>query len=120
MQYNNERLSIFYIKRKKINIIRPLLILNRFQILKACVFFHLPLYIDSTNQLTNFRRNRLRHQIYPLFKIFFNPKIDMALTRFISIFNAENIYFHNHLKNIAKFIKIKHLNFTKKYFITVC
>ena len=113
MQYNNQRLSIFYIKRKKINIIRPLIILNRFQILKTCIFLHLPLYIDSTNQLTNFRRNRLRHQIYPLFKIFFNPKIDISLARFISIFNSENVYFNNHLKNIKKFIKIKNLNFKK-------
>jgi tRNA(Ile)-lysidine synthase TilS/MesJ len=113
MQYNNQRLSIFYIKRKKINIIRPLVILNRFQVLKTCIFLHLPLYIDSTNQLTSFRRNRLRHQIYPLFKIFFNPKIDIALARFISIFNSENIYFQNHLKNIKKFIKIKNLSFKK-------
>lgn len=110
MQYNNQNLNIFYKKRKKINIVRPLLILNRLQILKMCIFWRLPIYIDSTNQLTNFRRNRLRHQIFPLFKIFFNPKIDIALTRFISIINSENNYFKNHVKNIGKFFKIKTLN----------
>ena len=99
MKYNDQKFNIFYKKRKKIIIIRPLLVLNRLQILKVCTFLHLPIYIDSTNQLTNFRRNRLRHQILPLLKIFFNPKIDVVLTRFISIVNSENIYFNNHLKN---------------------
>ena len=110
MQYKNRNLNIFYKKREKINIARPLLVLNRLQILKMCVFWRLPIYIDSTNKLTTFRRNRLRHQIFPLFKIFFNPKIDMALTRFISIINNENDYFKNHLKNIEKFVKMQGLN----------
>ena len=113
MQYNTQKFHVFYKKRKKINIIRPLIALNRLQILKICVFLRLPLYIDTTNQVTNFRRNRLRHQICPIFKIFFNPKIDMALARFISINNSENIYFNNHLKNITKFIQIKNLNCKK-------
>lgn len=113
MQYNAQKFHVFYKKRKKINIIRPLLALNRLQILKICVFLRLPLYIDTTNQITNFRRNRLRHQICPIFKTFFNPKIDMALARFISINSSENIYFNNHLKNITKFIQIKNLNCKK-------
>jgi tRNA(Ile)-lysidine synthase TilS/MesJ len=112
MQSNSRRLNIFYKKRGKISIARPLLALNRLQVLKICIFWRLPLYIDSTNKLTNFRRNRLRHQIFPLLKIFFNPKIDIALTRFISIINYENDYFKNHLKNIEKFFKIKKLNST--------
>lgn len=110
MQYNSRRVNLFYKKREKISIVRPLLALNRVQILKICIFWRLPLYIDSTNKLTNFRRNRLRHQIFPLFKFFFNPKIDMALARFISIINYENDYFKNHLKSIKKFVKTKKFN----------
>lgn len=110
MQYNSGKLNIFYKKREKISIIRPLLVLNRLHIFKICIFWRLPIYIDFTNKLTNFRRNRLRQQIFPLFKIFFNPKIDIALTRLISIINGENDYFQNHLKNIEKFIKIKKFN----------
>lgn len=113
MQYNSRKLNLFYKKREIIIIIRPLLVLNRLQILKICNFWRLPIYIDSTNKLINFRRNRLRHQILPLFKAFFNPKIDIALTRFISIINYENDYFKNHLKNISKFIKTKQLNSKK-------
>lgn len=107
MQYKNRSVNIFYKKREKINLIRPLLFLNRFQALKVCVFFCLPIYIDSTNKLVSFRRNRLRYQIIPTFKVFFNPKINIALNRVISIVNCETAYFTNHLKNIEKFFKIK-------------
>ena len=124
MQYNNRIVNIFYKRREKISVIRPLLVLNRFQILKMCIFFHLPIYIDSTNKLMNFRRNRLRYQIIPLFKIFLNPKFNTALNRFISLTNCENSYFKNHVKNIRKFIKLKKLNFkdlekiqSKKWFL---
>ena len=110
MQYSGHNLNLFYIKRKKISLIRPLLVLSRFQILQLCVFFNLPIYIDSTNKSINFRRNRLRHQILPLFKFFFNPRVDIAIDRIISIINCENSYFANHLKYIEKFIKFKNFN----------
>ena len=110
MQYTYS-LNIFYIKRKKINLIRPLLVLNRFQTLKICVFFIFLINIDSTNKLANFRRNRLRIQILPLFKVFFNPRVDMAINKAISIINCENNYFANHLKYIEKFIKVKKFKF---------
>lgn len=122
MQYNN--LNIFYTKREKIYLVRPLLAFNRFQILKMCIFFRLPIYLDFTNKLINFRRNRLRYQIIPLFKVFFNPKINASLSRFVSIINCENDYFANHLKNIEKFLKLREFNlktlkkiYIKKWFI---
>ena len=110
MQYSHS-LNIFYRKRKKVNLIRPLLNLNRFQTLKICVFFIFPINIDSTNKLVNFRRNRLRIQILPLFKVFFNPRVDIAIDKAISIINCENSYFMNHLKYIEKYIKVKKFNF---------
>lgn len=110
MRYSKCNLNIFFIKRKKINLIRPLLVLNRFQTLKLCVFFSLPIHIDSTNKLVNFRRNRLRHQILPLFKFFFNPRANIAINRAISTINCENSYFSNHLQSIERFIKFKSFN----------
>ena len=110
MQYKSCHLNIFYRKRKKTHLIRPLLILNRFQTLKISIFLRLPIYVDPTNKLINLRRNRLRHQIIPIFKTFFNPKINIALSRVISIINCENSYFTNHLRSIEKFIKFKKFN----------
>lgn len=107
MQHNKDSFNIFYRKREKISLIRPLLVVNRFQVLSISDFLRLPVYIDSTNKLINFRRSRLRYQIVPLFKVFFNPKINVALDRAITMINCENSYFTNHLKNIEKFIKFK-------------
>ena len=105
MQNDYQKIRIFYRKRECIKLIRPLLSLNRLQILKICVFYNLPIYIDSTNQQVNFRRNRIRHQVYPILKIFFNPKMDFALMRLLSIINSEENYFRSHLKILEKYIK---------------
>ena len=106
-------ISFFYQKRIKIQLIRPLLSLNRLEILKLSSFWLLPIYIDPTNKLFNFRRNRLRHQIFPILRVFFNPKIDNALLRFIETINLDKNYFNSQLyetKNFFKIQKIKSLN----------
>ncbi len=104
------KLRVFYVKPVKIPILRPFLPLNRWEITKLCIFWKLPLYIDTSNKLTHFRRNRLRLQILPTLKIFFNPKIDTALTRFIEIINSENSYFYYQLKDFKKFFQIQSFN----------
>lgn len=113
MKYSYQRFSVFYKKRQKVGLLRPLLVFNRFQISKLCNFCRLPIYIDYTNQLTSFRRNRLRLQIWPILRTFFNPNIDLALERFLSVIHAENEYFLNHLKNIQKFINLKNFDLKK-------
>ena len=80
---DNFKVNIFYKKRVKIKLIRPLLELKRFEILKLCNFWSLPICIDSTNILFSFKRNRIRHQVFPILRIFFNPKLDDSLSKFI-------------------------------------
>lgn len=107
---------VFYKKSKKFHLIRPLLTLNRFEVLKLIYFWRLPLFVDSTNKLTNFRRNRLRHQIFPILKIFFNPQIEIAILRFIETANFEKNYFHRQLYGITYLFQIqkfKRLNLKK-------
>lgn len=105
------KINIFYRKRKQIKIIRPLLALNRFEVLKLCIFWELPIYIDLSNSSMNFRRNRIRHQLLPALRTFFNPKIDLALIKFIKIVNFENQYFDQQIKVVKNFFKIKYFNF---------
>lgn len=100
---------IFYKKSKKIYLIRPLLIINRVEVLKLSFFWKLPLFVDLTNNLINFRRNRLRNQIFPILKIFFNPKIELAIDQFIKTANFEKNYFNYQLYKIKKFLKIQKL-----------
>lgn len=102
---------IFYQKIKKIQLIRPIICLNRFEIFKLSKFWNLPVNIDSTNKLSIFRRNRLRNQILPILKIFFNPKIEQAISRFIKDLNLDQFYFNNQLKQHINFIQIYKIQF---------
>ena len=70
-------------------IARPLFALTRFDIKKLCNLWELPLYPDHSNQSLNFCRNRIRNQILPSLRIFFNPQIDYTFYRFIDIMNEE-------------------------------
>lgn len=98
---------IFYKKSKTLYLIRPLLIINRLEVFKLVLFWGLPVFVDSTNKLTNFRRNRLRHQICPILRIFFNPKIEIAILRFIETANFEKNYFQRQLYGIKYLFQIK-------------
>ena len=74
--------------------IRPLLSLNRFDISKLCIFWQLPVYPDQSNQKLNFLRNRVRKQLLPVIKLFFNSRIENVLLQFAEIFSAEDFYMH--------------------------
>ena len=95
----------------KKQLIRPLLKLNRLEILKLCVFWKLPISIDATNQYLIFKRNRLRHQILPILKFFFNPKVEKALLKFIEIINFENYYFRCQFYEIQRFLKTQYFSY---------
>lgn len=107
---------IFYKKHNKIYLIRPLLKINRFEIFKLSCFWKLPIFVDLTNNLLNFRRNRLRQQIFPILKFFFNPKLEMAINRFIETANFEKNYFQHQLYKINHFLKIQKIK-NQKFFI---
>ena len=79
-------------------IVRPCLNINRYEIKNFCNFLKLPVYPDKTNQLIQYSRNRIRKQILPIFRFYFNPQIDKILCQFIEILNKD-YYFLNALTN---------------------
>ena len=103
-------INIFFQKAKKYQIIRPNLKLNRTEILNLCNFWSLPIYVDISNTVNYIRRNKLRYQILPILKIFFNKKIDYALNKHIEIINKENHYFFFIIKEIDKYFQNKKIN----------
>lgn len=105
---------IFYKKTKKIQLVRPIICLNRFETFKLSKFWKLPIKIDLTNELLLFRRNRLRNQILPILKLFFNSKIDQAFLKFIKDLNLDQFYFNNQIKQHLTFIQVYKSKF-KKY-----
>ena len=119
------KISIFYKNQTKTQLARPLLHLKRIEIKQLCLFWVLPISIDETNQLIKLKRNRLRHQILPLLRVFLNPKIDYALARFSDyiyndvcnisqqIYEIKNFYYFNilFLERCSKFKNYKWVNF---------
>jgi tRNA(Ile)-lysidine synthase TilS/MesJ len=88
----------FLIRKKKslsLKIIRPLIKKTRFDIKNICKTWKLPLLPDQTNQETKYSRNRLRKQVVPTFRFFFNPKVDLNLSRQKDILFEEDNYIEN-------------------------
>ena len=89
---SQESRADFISEKENSSTIRPLLSLNRFDISKLCFFWQLPVYPDKSNQKLNFLRNRVRKQLIPLIKFFFNVRIEHVLLQFAEIFSAEDSY----------------------------
>ena len=88
----NILVSLNKLNHKNVFLIRPLLFVNRFDLRKLCTFWQLPVYPDKTNENLNYYRNRIRKQLLPLLRFFFNPQIDKIFLQFSELANSEEIY----------------------------
>ncbi|MFN7947122.1 MAG: tRNA lysidine(34) synthetase TilS [Blastocatellia bacterium] len=61
-------------------LIRPLLEVTRAEVIAHCERYKLSFRTDSSNLITDFTRNRVRHELLPQLKTY-NPRIDEALLR---------------------------------------
>lgn len=69
-------------RKKDYKLIRPLLNCSRYYITRMCEQLNLPVYPDKSNRTVQYSRNRIRKQILPSLKIFFNPQVEDAIFRF--------------------------------------
>ena len=76
-------------------IIRPLLQSNRSQIIAFLDQNGLKYISDASNRDTRFLRNRIRHDLIPLLKTSYNPKIIQSLNRLASIIRSEEEWIEN-------------------------
>ena len=83
-------LSRFY--KNKYTLVRPFLSLTRFDLKKVCNSWKIPLFPDQSNQKLKYQRNRIRKQILPALRFFFNFQIDSTIYQFIEIINSEQEY----------------------------
>lgn len=67
-------------EERHLSLVRPLLVLNRYQTKKLCQLWEMPAYPDQTNEELVFTRNRIRKQLLPILRSFFNPQIDAVLS----------------------------------------
>lgn len=69
---------------------RPLVVFNRFEIQKLYTVFTLPIWTDKTNFHLNYRRNRIRFELLPYLRFYFNSKVDIAILRCIENIASES------------------------------
>ena len=94
-------------------IIRPVLQLKRFDLRKFLFFFNLPLYPDSSNQNILYYRNRIRKQLIPTLKFFFNRQISISVSQFYTILFEEQF----HLNILIKQLVLDFNTITENFFI---
>lgn len=89
--------KIFLIRKKKqlFKIGRPLLTKTRFDIKNFCNVLKLSIIPDQSNNEIQYSRNRFRKQIVPIFRFFFNPKVDLSLYRHNNLLIEEEEFLSN-------------------------
>nr|YP_009510994.1 tRNAIle-lysidine synthetase [Hydropuntia rangiferina]AXI96667.1 tRNAIle-lysidine synthetase [Hydropuntia rangiferina]UAD87350.1 tRNAIle-lysidine synthetase [Hydropuntia rangiferina] len=75
-----------------IQIIRPLIKFNKEDISWFCYKLHLPIWSDKTNYCYTNYRNRIRNELLPYLKQYFNPTIEKNIIHFLSLSAIENEY----------------------------
>lgn len=75
-----------------VNLVRPLLEIDRQQTGKFCQQQHLPIWEDRTNQDLNYARNRIRQELIPYLQTHFNPSVEANLAKTAELLRADVEY----------------------------
>jgi tRNA(Ile)-lysidine synthetase-like protein len=93
-------------------LIRPITILDRFTVKKLVQYFILPVYPDTSNTKKKYYRNRIRSELIPTLRFFFNPQIHNRFFQFSNILINEQF----HLNLLCKQLITELYIFRKKKF----
>lgn len=85
-------LTIYKKISTQIAILRPLINFTKQEIAWFCRLFYLPVWSDTTNYNYYIKRNRLRNELLPYLKNYFNPNIEQIIYNFIKLCQNENEY----------------------------
>lgn len=83
-------------------IIRPLLDVTRTEIEAYLDQNQLTPCVDKTNFEVDYTRNKIRNELLPYLKAHFNPSIESALMRTVSLMREEKLFWHHHLEKLKK------------------
>ena len=73
-------------------IYRPLLNVTQNDTTWLCRHFYLPVWSDLTNFTNKAKRNRIRSELLPYLRQFFNPNVDKKINLFLDTLNWQNTY----------------------------
>ena len=89
-----------------IHFLRPLIQINRHYIYFICKKLCLPIWSDSSNLNLNIYRNRIRYELIPYLKNFFNIQIEKNIEKFLNICYEDNEYIKQNVLKLYKCIII--------------
>lgn len=92
-----------------IHIIRPIIEINRSNINWYCRKFSLPNWSDTTNNYYKMQRNRLRYELMPYLKKYFNINIEKNLNIFLQTCFNDNEYIKQN--TIKLYLYIRHYKY---------
>ena len=96
--------------QSRLVLIRPLINFSKSEIGWLCRLLYLPIWSDNTNYNLDFRRNRIRYELIPYLRNFFNPSIEKSLANFIKLCQQDNEYIKENA--IKLYIKSRHTKLT--------
>lgn len=94
--------SYLVVRKDRQQVLRPLLGLNRYDGMKLCRAWCLPVYPDSTNEKIQFLRNRLRKQLLPLLRCIYNPQFDKQMFECSELFLRESLQIETILSKLYR------------------
>ncbi len=106
--------NLFFLNKKIFKnffIFRPLLKKSRLDIKTISSEWKLPVFPDKTNEIVLYKRNRIRKQLLPSLRFFFNPKIDKILFQYNQILSSEELILENFIKNLIEEIILEYETF---------
>jgi tRNA(Ile)-lysidine synthetase-like protein len=100
--------NLFFHKK---NVLRPLLVIHRNDVTFFSKKYFLPVLCDPSNEKFCWSRNRIRHQLFPLLRFFFNPNTECIINNFLEISVEEQKYIESIIQKILKYWLKKHQNY---------
>ncbi|MCI0338244.1 MAG: tRNA lysidine(34) synthetase TilS [Acidobacteria bacterium] len=85
---------------EKVKLIRPMLNITRHEVIAHCEHYGLAFRTDTSNQLTDLTRNRIRHDLLPLL-LTFNPLFNEALLRTAELMTEDEDYLQQLSKGLV-------------------
>ncbi|MEO6726647.1 MAG: tRNA lysidine(34) synthetase TilS [Blastocatellia bacterium] len=78
---------------QSVELVRPMLAVARSEVIEHCERYQLKFRTDSSNNLLDFTRNRIRQELLPLMRSF-NPRSNEALTRMADLLVEDHDVLH--------------------------
>jgi tRNA(Ile)-lysidine synthase len=85
-----------------VNLVRPLLEIDRRQTGQFCQEQQLPIWEDSTNQDLHYARNRIRRELIPYLQTHFNPSVEANIAQTAELLRADVDYLESQAQELLE------------------